>query len=142
MLSDRTLGFLEGLADASSSAYQEGGLLFTFKFAYQQAHKRLRPSSEDASHIPSASDLGLTDRAIEELARFFQGSLGYHTKENPSRDALAIANSLIERLQHDLQFQSAVLQVEDEDYGMKAQLEMTQQAKNNLYCLELWWSVD
>ncbi|MBW5413533.1 hypothetical protein [Pseudomonas sp. MAG002Y] len=54
-------------------------------------------------------------KAIEELGRFFQGSLGEYTKEKPSRNALAVANALIEHLQ---------------------------QAKNNLYCLELWWSVD
>ena len=45
MLSDRTLGFLEGLAAASSTVYQEGGLLFTFKFAHQQAHRGLDESS-------------------------------------------------------------------------------------------------
>ncbi|WP_286788456.1 MULTISPECIES: hypothetical protein [unclassified Pseudomonas] len=135
MLSDRTLGFLEGLAAASNTVYQEGGLLFTFKFAHQQAHRGLDESS-------SVRCLGLSDEAIEELARFFQGSLGQYTKGKPSRNALAVANALIEHLQHDLQFQFAALQVEDEDYGMRVQIEMIQQAKNNLYCLELWWSVD
>ncbi|ENA28051.1 MULTISPECIES: hypothetical protein [Pseudomonas] len=142
MLSDRALGFLEGLAAASSTVYQEGGLLFTFKFAYQQAHRRLKESSESASFTLNASRLGLSHKAIEELGRFFQGSLGEYTKEKPSRNALAVANALIEHLQHDLQFQFAALQVEDEDYGMKVQIEMIQQVKNNLYCLELWWSVD
>jgi hypothetical protein len=142
MLSDRTLGFLEGLAEASNAVYQEGGLLFTFKFAYQQAHVHLNSSSGTTSFISSASNFGLTNRDIENLGRFFQGSLGDYTKEEPSRDALAIAHSLVERLHHDLKFESAALQVHEEGYGMNAQLELFHNANNNFYLLELWWSVD
>lgn len=142
MLSDRTLGFLEGLAEASNAVYQEGGLLFDFKFAYKQAHTRLNPSPEEASFNSSTRCFGLTSKAIDELGCFFQGSLGDYTKEEPSRDALAIAHSLVERLHHDLKFRSAALQVEGEEYGMNAQLEMVQDANDNLYLLELWWSVD
>ncbi len=49
---------------------------------------------------------------------------------------------MVERLHHDLQFDSASLVVEDENYGMTVQLEMVQRLNNSLYSLEIWWSVD
>jgi len=86
--------------------------------------------------------LELTEKDIQDLGRFFQGSLGQYTKETPSQDAQEIARSLVERLHHDLQFDLASLVVEDENYGMTVQLEMVQRLNNSLYSLEIWWSVD
>ncbi|MDI9727248.1 hypothetical protein [Stutzerimonas stutzeri] len=142
MLSKRTLGFLEGLANASSAVYTEGGLLFTFKFGYQQAHNCSITSLRESLVTTDRQFLELTEKDIQDLGRFFQGSLGQYTKETPSQDAQEIARSLVERLHHDLQFDSASLVVEDENYGMTVQLEMVQRLNNSLYSLEIWWSVD
>lgn len=142
MLSNRTLGFLEGLASASSAIYTEGGLRFTFKLDYQQAHSRSTLSLRESLAPADRQCLMLTEKDIQELGRFFQGALGQYTKETPSQDAQEIARSLIERLHHDLQFDSASLVVEDDSYGMTTQLEMAQHPNNSLYSLEICWSVD
>ena len=142
MLSNRTLGFLEGLANASSAVYTEGGLQFSFKFSYQLAHSCSIPSLRESLVTADRQCLELIGADIQELGRFFQGSLGQYTKEIPSQDAQEIARSLVERLHNDLQFDSACLVVEDDKYGMTAQLEMVEWSNNNLYSLEIWWSVD
>nr|WP_312230751.1 hypothetical protein [Pseudomonas sp.] len=142
MLSNRTLGFLEGLANASSAVYTEGGLQFTFKFGYQQAHSCSISLLRESLVTTDRQCLELTEKDTQELGRFFQGSLGQYTKEKPSQDAQEIARSLIERLHQDLQFDSASLVVKDDNYGMTVQLEMVQRSNNSLYSLEIWWSVD
>lgn len=142
MLSSRTLGFLEGLAKASSAVYTEGGLLFTFKVCYQQAHSCSISSLRNSLVTADQQCLDFTEQDIQELGRFFQGSLGQYTKETPSQDAQEIARSLVERLRHDIKFDSASLVVADNDYGMTVQLEMVQRPNNSLYSLEIWWSVD
>jgi hypothetical protein len=142
MLSNRTLGFLEGLANASSAIYTEGGLQFTFKFGYQQAHSCSNLSLRESLVPANRQCLKLTEKDIQELGRFFQGSFGQYTKETPSQDAQEVARSLVERLHHDLQFDSVSLMVGDDNYGMTAQLEMVQRSNNSLYSLDIWWSVD
>lgn len=143
MLSDRTLGFLEGLASASGAIYTEGGLQFTFKLAFQQAHASSSQPLQ-AALLPSnrRNTLEPSDHDIRELGRFFQGSLGHYTQDEPNQDAQNLARSLIQRLHGDLHFDLAVLVVEDGSYDMAAKIEMAHRESNNLYCLELWWSVD
>lgn len=142
MLSDRTLGFLEGLASASSAVYTEGGLQFTFKLAYQQAHASSSQSLKAALLPSNRGNLELSDHDVRELGRFFQGSLGHYTQDAPHQDAQDVARSLIDRLSGDLHFDLAALVVEDGSYDMSAKLEMVHRGSNNLYCLDLWWSVD
>jgi hypothetical protein len=142
MLSQRTVGFLEGLANASNVVYTEGGLLFTFKFAYKQAGSCLSKPLQETLLAKSAAHSELTSHEMDELARFIQGSLGNYSEEVPSRDAREAAVALIEQLKEDLRFDLIGLAVADGGHDMTATLEMANKSTNNYYWLELWWSVD
>lgn len=142
MLSERTLGFLEGLASASNAVYTEGGLQFTFTLAYRQARACSSPPLRAALLPSGPGRLALSDHDMRELGRFFQGALGNYTRDAPHRDALDLARSLIDRLRGDLHFDLALLAVEEGGYDMTAKLEMVHRGSNSLYRLELWWSVD
>ena len=72
MLSNRTLGFLEGLANASSAVYTEGGLQFTFKFSYQLAHSCSIPSLRESLVTADRQCLELIGADIQELGRWLE----------------------------------------------------------------------
>ena len=67
------------------TAYPEGGLHFTFKFGYQQAHNCLTSSLRESLVSADRQCLELTENDIQELGRFFKVRLAnkseiYHLK--------------------------------------------------------------
>lgn len=73
MLSNRTVTFLEELADSSHLAYPEGGLLFRYQYGYKQAHIFLKASMQDALYIEVVTEYSdITGRTLNDLARFFR----------------------------------------------------------------------
>jgi hypothetical protein len=132
MLSSSTLALLASLQHDSHVAYTEGGLLYTYTEAANQAHFRLQPSGA-SSLLPAQ---------VQELGRFIQASQGQHQAEGAGIAYLTLAEQLLEQLRADLEFDEIVLSLEEGGYDMTATLKMARRAENRFFSLELWWSVD
>lgn len=142
MLSQRTLGLLEGWASVSNAVYPEGGLLFTFTSAYRQAHCRSSQLMRSVIAEANGADRQLSDREVGELGHFLQASVAGYSDREVSSGSLDVGRLLLEHLERDLRFNVAALVIDDNSSDMTALLEMAHHSTNNLYVLELWWSVD
>jgi len=143
MLSKRTTAFLEELANSSHLAFPEGGFVFRYHYAYNQAHCCLKGDMQGAWHIDGLTRYSdISGRIINDLGRFFQGALGDYTKDAATDSALLTAHKLIGHLKEDLQYDLVELAVEDGSYDMTATFEMASKSRNDYSRLELFWSVD
>jgi hypothetical protein len=134
MLSPVTLVMLASLQEASHLAYSEGGLLYTYIEAANQAHFRL-PIESSRSSVLSPSE-------VHELGRFLQASQGQYQSEVGSPTYLTLAEELLRLLQNDLKFDEVAWSFEDGGHDMSANIKMTKRAENRFFSLELMWSVD
>lgn len=134
MLSPLTLSLLSELQGKSHSAYSEGGLLYTYIEASNQAHSRFPEITTVASNLHS--------NELEDLGRFFQASQGDYLAESAAPQFLEVAQRLIGRLQEDLKFDEVSFALEDGGHDMEAKLKMARRSDNRYFELELWWSID
>jgi hypothetical protein len=143
MLSNRTVTFLEELADSSHLVYPEGGLLFRYQYGYKQAHIFLKASMQDALYIEVVTEYSdITGRTLNDLARFFQGALGDYTEGSATDFAVLYASRLMDNLKEDLHYDLVELIIEDGNYDMTATFEMASKSRNDYSRLELFWSFD
>lgn len=143
MLSHRTVAFLEKSADSSHLVYPEGGLLFRYQYAYNQAHCCLKGGIWKALYnVDLVQYSEITEQAANDLAFFFQRAFGGYTKDSPTDCTVLAACSLIAYLKEDLQHDLVELVVTDGDYDMTATFEMASRSRNDYSRLELFWSVD
>lgn len=134
MLSHFTLSFLSELQEKSHTAYPEGGLLYTFVEASNQAHSRYPPGN-DASSAQASS-------ALKCLSLFLQASQGDCLSKTVASHFVVAAQQLIEHLRADLNFDEMCCQFEDGGHDMEAKLKMARRTDNRFFELELWWSID
>lgn len=132
MLSPSTQDLLAELQTRSHAAYPEGGLLYTYVEAANQAHYRYRSAD---GHVLSVEQLG-------DLARFLQSSQGDYaiTEANPT--FILLAQQLLARLSSDLTFDQVSWSMDDGGHDMDGILKMARRADNRFFALELTWSVD
>jgi hypothetical protein len=134
MLAFSTLAFLADLQEKSDSAYSEGGLLYTYIEAANQAHSRYK-ASDKKTDVFSPEDL-------QELACFIQSSQGNYQLENAEPSYLSTAQQLLELLQVDLKFNETTWFLERGGYDMRALITMVRHIDNRFFSLEFMWSVD
>ncbi|MDR7272969.1 hypothetical protein J2X20_005654 [Pelomonas saccharophila] len=134
MLSPSTLSLLSELQEKSHAAYSEGGLLYTYVEASNQAHSRY-PESAVGSTIRRPSELA-------DLGRFLQASQGDYVSEAAAPQFLLAAQQLMEHLRADLHFDEMILLLEDGGHDMEATVKMARRSDNRFFELELWWSID
>jgi hypothetical protein len=134
MLSHSTLKFLANLQEKSHAAYPDGGLLYTYTEASNQAHFRY-PVNIAASENLSSSE-------HNELARFLQASQGdYLSKSIEPTFALA-AKRLMDLLQEDVKFDEVSCVLQDGGHDMRVNLKAARRSDNRYFELDLWWSID
>ena len=134
MLSSTTLSFLAELQEKSHAAYPEGGLLYTYVEAANQAHFRYSENSGSSSVLSSGE--------LSGLSRFLQASQGDYLSESATAPFWGAAQRLVEHLRDDLAFNEVLLLLEDGGQDMGAKLKMARRADNRFFELELWWSID
>ena len=134
MLSPVTLTLLAALQKASKLAYSEGGLLYTYIEAANQAHFRLPQKS--------GRPCALSPSEVQELGRFLQSSQGQYQLEAVASTYLTLAEELLRQLQSDLKFDEIAWSLEDGGHDMSADIKMTRRAENHFFALELMWSID
>ena len=134
MLSPATLALLASLQEASHLAYSEGGLLYTYIEAANQAHFRLP--------IKSGRSSVLLPSEVRELGRFLQSSQGQYQSEVAAPTYLTLAEELLMQLQNDLRFDEVAWSLEDGGHDMSANIKMTKRVENRFFSLELMWSID
>lgn len=132
MLSPPTLALLEELQARSHAAYPEGGLLYTYIEAANQAH--VRYSTIDGKVLPEVG--------LRELACFLQSSQGDYVAEAATPSFVSLAQQLLARLNADLNFEEISWSMEDGGHDMSGRLKMARRTDNRFFGLELMWSVD
>ena len=131
MLSVTTLDLLDALCRASRAAYPEGGTLWTYVEAANQAHLRFR----DRHRTPAAAALDM-----DQFARWLHWAQG---DRGPTTSAsMDLANKLIASLHSDLGPDELLWSFEDAGSDMSANIYMARASDNRFFALELWWSED
>ena len=134
MLSSRTLELLEKMQEVSNAEYTEGGLLYTYTEAANQAH----------SIMGKAGQRSIADAQLRQLAHFLEvvnGNYGVML-EQVSDAFVKTASRLIQALLSDLKFDEIDMDFEDCGTDMATTLSMARRADNRHFSLWLWWSVD
>ncbi|MEF9963438.1 MAG: hypothetical protein RR779_03660 [Comamonas sp.] len=135
MLSKYTLKLLDELCAKSKDQYSEGGILWTFVEAANQAHFRFKDSRRE----PQA---GAMD--VKQLGAWVQGALGgaSNPQELVAAVSTSIANELLRALKDDLQVDDFLWAFEDGGTEMTGNIYMARNFDNRYFALEMWWSID
>lgn len=135
MLSARTLKLLEELCVRSQEVYPEGGTLWTFTEAANQAHFLFR----DLRREPPAGSVNL-----EQLGRWFQGAQGgWVDSQSPVKaESISDAADLISALKEDLRVDEFLWSLDDAGTDMAANIYMARKSDNRYFALKMWWSID
>lgn len=132
MLSQSTQDLLAELQTLSHAAYPEGGLMYTYVEAANQAHSRYRRAD---GHV-------LSDEQLGDLARFLQSSQGDYAITAANQSFVLLAQQLLAHLSSDLSFDQVSWSMDDGGHDMDGTLTMARRADNRFFALELMWSVD
>lgn len=136
MLSAATLDLLQELQDRSHETFDQGGVLYTYVEAANQAHSLFPGARGPDPH-----------RDIESLARFLQVTQQGHPVDDadaasrPEPSFAQSAKALMSSLRNDLSFDEASLVLEGDD-AVQATIAMARRRDNRFFSLELWWSMD
>jgi len=136
MLSTDTTNFLEMLLRRSKEAYQEGGLLYTFIEAANQAHTRFPQGS---TSTPNSQPTAIESN---NLALCIYASQGNPGSKEPDSSAVVCARELLQRLQRDLGFDRICCIFDDQGDSMGITIAMARYSDNRYFSLKLWWSID
>ncbi len=131
MLSPSTLEFLRSLCETSHAAYPEGGILWTYIEAANQAHSKL----ESVRRLSGVEPL-----RIEDFGRWLQVPLGdWGRADLPPNES---AKQLVALLRVDLEPDQMSVLVDDQSGSASFRICMARAADNHYFELELWWSLD
>ena len=137
MLSANTVQKLEDLAQRSHVSYPEGGLLYTFTEAANQAHCMF------PKQLAGLRAARLIDGDRTQLAIVICKSLGDPGCTKADIKSLAIADDLLQRIVEDLECTSVgILPDGDDDYCWGATIHMARETDNRYFSLRLWGSID
>lgn len=131
MLSPSTLELLDALCRTSHEAYAEGGILWTYTEAANQAHSKIHDP-----HVPWDE----APPTLETLGSWLQVPLGDWGRKGASRDDAA--HKLLAHLRDDLSPDQMNFLLEDSGTSAAARIRMARTADNRYFELELWWSLD
>jgi hypothetical protein len=134
MLSKGTLALLQNMQDLSHAEYPEGGLLYTYTEAANQAQSRMSKTGQRS----------VSDVQLREFAHFLQVAHGHYgvMLEQVSDAFVKTAHELIQALCSDLEFNEIDVVFEDCGTDMAATLLMARRSDNRHFSLWLWWSID
>ncbi len=131
MLSSSTLQLLDEVCSQSHLAYPEGGALWTYVEAANQAHTRFK-DARSTGPDPTTGTNG--------LAKWFQWAVG--DRDATQRGSVEAATRLVASVRRDLSFDDLLLLIEEGGSDMRAVLHMARYADNRYFSLDLWWSED
>lgn len=131
MLSRSTLEYLESLCRTSRVAYPEGGAIWTYTEAANQAHSKFC----DPRHNIVAGPL-----SVEQLGKWIQWSHG--DRASLRLKSIKAANDLMKLLRVDLGFDEVLWALVDNDSDMLAIIHMNRNSDNRYFSLEMFWSED
>ena len=136
MLSAATVAMLEDLARRSHACFPEGGLLYTFTEAANQAHTKF--PREFAKRRTSQ----LLPAEFARLVMVLNRALGNLAGDLAEAEVRALTETLWQNLQRDLAFTSSGLNDEHNDYSWEATIHLARDMDNRYFSLNLWASVD
>ena len=134
MLSEGTLELLQSMQDLSHAEYPEGGLLYTYSEAANQAHSKMSATGQSS----------VSDAQLRDFAHFLQVAHGhYGVKLEQVSDAFVkTSHGLTQALYSDLEFNEVEVVFEDCGTDMAATFSMARRSDNRHFSLWLWWSID
>lgn len=137
MLSKKTSEHLNIACTKSDEAYQEGGLIYLYKFGHRRAHSFIDRKS--LSSISGGRLLG--EKETEQLAWFFSSATEHPYPEKASELATMFTKELLINLYHDFEGMHGFISQFEEDSTSK-ELTITFIKDNDFHSLELFWSID
>lgn len=134
MLSKGTLELLQNMQDLSHAEYPEGGLLYTYSEAANQAHSKMSTTGQSS----------VSDAQLLKFSQFLQVAHGHYgiMLEQVSDAFVKTSHELIQALFSDLGFNEIELVLEDCGTDMAATFSMARRSDNRHFSLWLWWSID
>jgi len=137
MLSSHTVDFLNLACERSDNLYQEGGLIYLYKYGHKRAH-----SFFDGNILAKASSpkvLGVDEE--KQLEEFFGCALEEPYGANISIHVSIFVKELITKLNVDFRgMYSYVSSITKDGYSME--IAVTYLKNNDFHTLELFWSID
>lgn len=131
MLSLATQDFIESLSKASRAAYPEGGMVWKYVEASNQAHTAFK-----GHHI----SVSLDAFQVEQLAKWIQWSQADRTSSNAR--SIEAAQNFVKLLRSDLGFDKMIWSFVDHGSDMTATIQMARVSDNRYFSIELFWSED
>lgn len=140
MLSEETVDFLRERCRASRELYDQGGLIYNYKFGYDFAHSAVVHRYKLHKNIAAKF---LEPEEINKIAVFFQkASINYNFDTAiPSEKAKKIAGEFLLNCYRDFNDTYAFL-AGFNNSGSGIVMKIIFLADNNFHALELDWSID
>jgi hypothetical protein len=143
MLSEKTLGYLDGLCHASAMVLTEGGLCYQYTAYRNTAHAHVPQEWRSAFHDRSRTEFNdANDGQLRDLARFMRGALGHINEADVVTRQIEVSRHFLRLLHADIAYDLIQVSVEDDDYGMDAKLIVASRAENDMLSIEMSWTID
>ena len=136
MLQAATVQTLDALAQRSDAFYTDGGSIYTFTEAANQAHCKF------PKEFAQRNAATLTAEEFARLALVITKALGNLDRVEADAESYAMAELLLQQLQTDLAFSNIGLTTDDDDWSWGATIHMACAADNRYFSLYLWGSID
>lgn len=143
MLREKTLAYLDGLCHASAMIWTEGGLYFHFTAYRNSATVHAPDEWRNAFHERGGVEFTEpTETQLRDLARFLRGALGDRNDCVSISRQIDIARQFLRMLREDFAYDFLQIVVEDDTYGMDANVIVASKATNDMLNLEMSWTID
>ncbi len=137
MLSRKTVALLNEACQKSDQLYDEGGLIYLYRFGHRRAHSFITPQLLKSA----VNSRSLSDAEVCQLKALFANAL-CQCGSGPISDEVSLyVQKLIDRLNLDFSGMHSCIS-ESADDGLSHMIELTFIENNDFHTLELFWSVD
>ena len=137
MLSKATVECLNKASEMSNLRYQEGGMIYLYKFGHRRAHSLY--GYKLLSSINGSRELSESEKT--QLTLFFASSLEGYNAENYGELTISTTKQLLASLSEDFKGMYAFVSEYEEDLSSKT-VTLSFIINNDFHSLELFWSID
>ncbi len=137
MLSKTTVELLNKACEKSDYLYDQGGLIYLYKFGHNRAHSFY--AHDLLKNI--CGERSLNEREKVQLVLFFASALEDHNAENYSELTTSTTNNILSSLLKDFKGMYGYISNYEDD-GIGKILTISFIMGNDFHSLELFWSID
>ena len=137
MLSKTTVKLLNEACEKSDYLYDQGGLIYLYKFGHNRAH-----SFYDYDFLKNISgERSLNEHENKQLILFFASALENHNADHYGELTTSTTNNILSSLLKDFKGMYGYINNYEDD-GVSKILTISFIEGNDFHSLELFWSID